>query len=65
MTCNSKLPKKERFSPQDYMTKNASNEILLNMKVVDISLPFPKCPRTSTLKDLKSGQNFPKIESDL
>jgi hypothetical protein len=29
------------------MTKNASNEILLNMKVVALSLPFPKCPRTS------------------
>jgi hypothetical protein len=47
VTYNSKLPKMERFSPQDYITKNASNEILLNMKVVDLSLPFPKSPRTS------------------
>jgi hypothetical protein len=36
----------ERFSPQDYMSKNASNEILSNMKVVDLVLPFPKSPRT-------------------
>jgi hypothetical protein len=37
----------ERFSTQDYIIKKASNEILLNMKVVDLSLPFPKSPRSS------------------
>jgi hypothetical protein len=36
----------ERFSPQDYIIKKASNEILSNMKVEDISLPFPKSPRS-------------------
>jgi hypothetical protein len=36
----------ERFSPQNYMSKNASNEILSNMKVVDLALTFPKSPRT-------------------
>jgi hypothetical protein len=36
----------ESFSPQNYMSKNASNEILFNMKVVDIALTFPKGPRT-------------------
>ena len=33
-------------STQYYIIKKASNEILLNMKVVDLSLPFPKCPRS-------------------
>jgi hypothetical protein len=46
VTYNLKLPKMERFSPQDYIIKNASNEILLNMKVVDLVLPFPKSPRS-------------------
>jgi hypothetical protein len=36
----------ERFSPQDYIIKKASNEILSNMKVVDLVLPFPKSPKT-------------------
>ena len=36
----------ERFSPQDYMIKQASNEILSNMKVKDLVLPFLKSPRT-------------------
>jgi hypothetical protein len=36
----------ESFSPQNYMSKNASNEILFNMKVVDLALTFPKSPRT-------------------
>ena len=46
MTCNSKLPKMERFSPWNYMSKNASNEILSNIKVVDLGLTFPKSLRT-------------------
>jgi hypothetical protein len=36
----------ERFSPQDYIIKQASNEILSSMKVEDLVLPFPKSPRT-------------------
>jgi hypothetical protein len=36
----------ERFSPQDYIIKKASNEILSNMKVEYLSLPFPKSPRS-------------------
>jgi hypothetical protein len=32
----------ESFSPQNYVSKNASNEILFNMKVVDLALTFPK-----------------------
>jgi hypothetical protein len=36
----------ERFSPQVYMTKQASNEILSNMKVEHLALTFPKSPRT-------------------
>ena len=34
-------------STSNYIIKKASNEILLNMKVVDLSLPFPKSPRSS------------------
>lgn len=33
-------------STQDYIIKKASNEILSNMKVEDLSLPFPKSPRS-------------------
>jgi hypothetical protein len=36
----------ERFSTQDYIIKKASNEILSNMNVVDLSLPFPKSSRS-------------------
>jgi hypothetical protein len=36
----------ERVSPQNYMFKDASNEILSNMKVVDLAITFPKSPRT-------------------
>ena len=46
VTCNWKLPKMESFSPQNYMSKNASNEILFHMKVVDLALTFPKSPIT-------------------
>jgi hypothetical protein len=46
VTCNWKFPKMESFSSQNYMSKNASNEILSNMKVVDLALTFTKSPRT-------------------
>ena len=36
----------EIFSPQNHMSKKASNEILFNMKAVDLALTFPKSPRT-------------------
>jgi hypothetical protein len=36
----------ESFSPQNYMSKKASNENLSNMKVVDLALTYPKSPRT-------------------
>jgi hypothetical protein len=36
----------ERFSPQVYIIKQASNEILSKMKVEDLALTFPKSPRT-------------------
>ena len=49
VTCNSKFPKMASFGP--YLTwlsniKEASNEILSNVKVEDLSLPFPKSPRS-------------------
>jgi hypothetical protein len=37
----------ERSSPQIYIIKQASNQILSNMKVEDLALTFPKSPRTS------------------
>jgi hypothetical protein len=46
MTCNFHLPKMESSSPQNYMSKQASNQILSNMKVEDLALAFPKSPRT-------------------
>jgi hypothetical protein len=46
MTCNFQLPKMESHSPQNYMSKQASNQNLSNMKVEDLALAFPKSPRT-------------------
>jgi hypothetical protein len=36
----------ESFGPQSHVSKEASNEKLFNMKVVDLVLTFPKSPRT-------------------
>jgi hypothetical protein len=36
----------ESHSPQNYMSKQASNQILSNIKVEDLALAFPKSPRT-------------------
>ena len=46
LTCNWNLPKMETSSPQHYITIQASNEFLPNIKVEDLVLPFPKSPRT-------------------
>ena len=46
MTCNFQLPKMESHSPQNYMSKQASNKNLSNMKVEYLALAFPKSPRT-------------------
>jgi hypothetical protein len=37
----------ERSSPQLYIIKKASNQILSNMKVEDLALTFPKSHGTS------------------
>ena len=39
----------ESFSPQNYMSKNASNEILSNMKVVSLALNVPKVQKHAFL----------------
>ena len=49
VTCNFKFPKMASFGPTSTQLSNikeASNEILSNMKVEDLSLPFPKSPRS-------------------
>jgi hypothetical protein len=47
VTCNFKFQKWKVFGPTSTQLSNikeASNEFLSNMKVEDLSLPFPKSP---------------------